>query len=78
MISNSTLVIDLGRYADGPSIPLSVINVQQGLRCRFRVISMSCHPFFNFIIDGHRMTIIEVDGTEVQPVEVDSVPTLSG
>ena len=78
MNANSTLINGQGRYAGGPSTPLSVINVQPGLRYRFRVIATSCDPSFNFTIDGHRMTIIEVDGTEVQPVEVDSIPILAG
>ena len=39
---------------------------------------MACDPSFNFTIDGHRMTIIEVEGTEVFPVEVDSIPILAG
>ncbi|KAG9317027.1 laccase [Chiua virens] len=75
---NSTLINGRGRYANGPSAPLSVLNVTSGLRYRFRVVSMSCEPAFNFTIDGHRMTIIEVDGNEVTPVEVDSIPILAG
>ena len=75
---NSTLINGRGRYPCGPSTPLSVINVQQGLRYRFRVVATSCKPSFNFTIDGHRMTIIEVDGTEVHPVDVDSIPILVG
>ncbi|KAF8551377.1 laccase [Imleria badia] len=78
VIPDSTLINGRGRYDGGPSTPLSVINVKQGLRYRLRVVSMSCHPSFNFTIDGHRMTIIEVDGSEVQPVEVDSIPILAG
>ncbi|KAF8434370.1 laccase [Boletus edulis BED1] len=76
VIANSTLINGRGRYAGGPSAPLSVVNVQQGLRYRFRLVSIACDPSFNFTIDGHRMTIIEVDGTEVEPVEVDSIPIL--
>ena len=78
MEANSTLINGKGRYSGGPSTALSVTNVQQGLRYRFRVVSMSCDPSFNFTIDGHRMTIIEVDGNEVEPVEVDSIPILAG
>ena len=78
MIADSTLINGRGRYPGGPLTPLSVINVQQGLRYRFRVLSTSCDPAYNFTIDGHRMTIIEVDGIEVQPVEVDSIPILVG
>ena len=78
VVADSTLINGRGRYADGPSTALSVINVQPGLRYRFRLVSISCDPSFNFTIDGHRMTIIEVDGTEVDPVEVDSIPVLVG
>ena len=39
---------------------------------------MSCDPSFNFTIDGHRMTIIEVEGNEVEPYEVDSIPIYAG
>ncbi|KAF8553019.1 laccase [Imleria badia] len=78
VVPNSTLINGLGRYDGGPSTPLAVISAQQGLRYRFRVVSTSCNPSFNFTIDGHRMTIIEVDGSEVQPVEVDSIPILAG
>ncbi|KAG9309086.1 laccase C [Chiua virens] len=76
--ANSTLINGLGRYSGGPVSPLAVINVQQGLRYRLRVVSMSCDPQFNFTIDGHRMTIIEVDGNEVTPVQVDSIPIFAG
>ncbi|KAG9308843.1 laccase [Chiua virens] len=78
VVSNATLINGRGRYSDGPSIALSVVNVTHGLRYRFRVVSLSCDPSFNFTIDGHRMTIIEVDGNEVEPVEVDSIPILAG
>ena len=77
ILANSTLINSKGRYSGGPSVPLSVVNVRQGLQYRFRLISMSCSPSFNFTIDGHRMTIIEVDGTEVEPVDVDSIPILA-
>ncbi|OJA14707.1 hypothetical protein AZE42_04374 [Rhizopogon vesiculosus] len=36
--NNSTLINGLGRYPNGPKSPLAVINVEQGLRYRFRVI----------------------------------------
>ncbi|KAG8221176.1 laccase [Butyriboletus roseoflavus] len=78
VVPDATLVNGLGRYAGGPSTPLSVTNVQPGLRYRFRVVSLSCNPSFNFTIDGHRMTVIEADGDEVEPVEVDSLPVLAG
>ncbi|KIJ21196.1 laccase [Paxillus involutus ATCC 200175] len=76
--ANSTLINGRGRYAGGPLQPLTVIDVTPGLRYRFRVIGLACAASFNFTIDGHRMTIIEADGDEVVPVEVDSIPVLAG
>ncbi|KAH7914601.1 laccase [Hygrophoropsis aurantiaca] len=73
VIPNATLINGLGRYPGGPSSPLSVVNVEHGKRYRLRIIGLSCHPWFNFTIDGHKMTVIETDGTEVDPVEVDSL-----
>ncbi|KAG1789574.1 Cupredoxin [Suillus variegatus] len=76
--SNSTLIDGLGRYPGGPKSPLSVINVEQGKRYRFRIIGLSCDPSYNFTIDGHTMTIIEADGIETVPETVDSLPVLAG
>jgi iron transport multicopper oxidase len=76
--NNSTLINGLGRYPGGPMTPLAVINVEQGKRYRFRVIGLSCHPSYNFTIDGHSMTIIEADGVETVPVTVDLLPVLAG
>jgi len=58
--------------------PLAIVNVEQGKRYRFRVIGASCDSWFNFTIDGHKMTIIEVDGTEIIPVHVDSLAVFAG
>jgi len=58
--------------------PLAVINVEQGMRYRFRVIGLSCDPSYNFTIDGHTMTIIEADGVETIPETVDALPVLAG
>ena len=52
------------------------------MRCynsyRFRLLSISCDTNFTFSIDGHQMTVIEVDGTNVQPLVVDSIQILAG
>jgi iron transport multicopper oxidase len=45
---------------------------------RFRLVSISCDPSFTFSIDGHSMTIIEVEGTNVQPLVVDSLDIFVG
>ncbi|KAI0059379.1 laccase [Artomyces pyxidatus] len=71
---NSTLINGLGRYSGGPTnAPLAVVNVQRGKRYRIRLVSISCDPNFTFSIDSHQMTIIEVDGSNVQPLLVDQI-----
>ncbi|EIN14730.1 laccase [Punctularia strigosozonata HHB-11173 SS5] len=77
-VADSTLINGLGRYAGGPSSPLAVIHVVWGLRYRFRLVSISCDPNFTFQIDGHKFTIIEVDGVNHQPLEVDSLQIYAG
>ncbi|KAJ7625705.1 laccase [Roridomyces roridus] len=76
--ANSTLINGLGRYQDGPASPLSVIEVKKGLRYRFRVINIACDPNYTFSIDGHQITIIEVDGVSHQPTTVDSLQIFVG
>jgi hypothetical protein len=45
---------------------------------RFRLVSISCDPNFTFSIDSHVMTVIEVDGTNVKPLQVDSIQIFAG
>ncbi|KAI0297807.1 laccase 3 [Multifurca ochricompacta] len=77
-VFNSTLINGLGRYAGGPSVPLAVVNVLSGMRYRLRLVSISCDPNFTFSIDSHQLTIIEVDGNNVQPLVVDSLQIFAG
>lgn len=57
--ADSTLINGLGRYASGPTSPLSVINVTARRRYRFRLVAISCDPNYIFSIDGH--TMVNVD-----------------
>ncbi|EIN14729.1 laccase [Punctularia strigosozonata HHB-11173 SS5] len=77
-VADSTLINGLGRYAGGPSSPLAVVHVIKGLRYRFRLVSISCDPNFTFQIDGHKFTIIEVDGVNTQPLVVDQIQIFAG
>ncbi|KAJ7129888.1 laccase [Mycena crocata] len=77
-MANSTLINGLGRYLNGSLSDLAVINVAHGKRYRFRLVSISCDPNFIFSIDGHSMTIIEVDGVNHQPLVVDSIQIFAG
>ncbi|KZV76831.1 multicopper oxidase [Peniophora sp. CONT] len=78
---NSTLINGKGRYIDafGENLTneLAVVNVVAGTRYRIRLVSMSCDPNFIFSIDNHQMTIIEVEGTNVQPLVVDQIQILA-
>jgi iron transport multicopper oxidase len=76
--ADSTLINGKGRYAGGPTVPLSVINVQPNKRYRFRLVSISCDPNYIFSIDGHTMTVIEADGVNTQPYTVDSIQIFAG
>ncbi|KAG6878856.1 hypothetical protein C0992_007119 [Termitomyces sp. T32_za158] len=75
---DATLINGLGRSVNGDATPLAVINVVQGKRYRFRLVSISCDPNYIFSIDGHNMTIIEVDGVNHQPLTVDSIQIFAG
>ena len=58
---------------------LSVINVEYGKRYRFRIVSISCDPWYTFSIDGHSLTVIEADGEAVVPVrQIDAVKIFAG
>ncbi|TFK45381.1 A fully functional laccase from the Ligninolytic fungus Pycnoporus Cinnabarinus [Heliocybe sulcata] len=58
---------------------LSQIEVEHGKRYRFRLINTSCDPYYNFTIDGHKMTVIEADGVTVESVsEVDQIQIHAG
>ena len=65
---DSTLINGKGRYAGGPTAPLSIINVRRNRRYRMRLVSLSCDPNWTFSIDDHTMTIIEVDAVNVEPL----------
>ena len=43
-----------------------------------RLVSMSCDPNYIFSIDGHNMTIIEVDAINHVPHLVDSIQIFAG
>ncbi|THU97492.1 laccase precursor [Dendrothele bispora CBS 962.96] len=74
----STLINGQGRYAGGPSIDLSVINVRQGKRYRIRLVSLSCDPNWVFSIDNHNFLVIEVDGVNTKPTLVSSIQIFAG
>ena len=70
----SNLINGRGRQPSLPGtendVALSVVNVEPDKRYRFRVINAACITAFNFSIDGHDMTVIEIDGVETIPHKV--------
>ncbi len=64
------------------SVLCLVLELKTTYRChnsyRFRLVSISCDPGFLFSIDNHTMTVIEVDGTNVQPLPIDAVELFAG
>ena len=53
-------------------------DISRHISYRFRLVSISCDPNFTFSIDGHNMTVIEVEGTNVQPLLIDSIQIFAG
>ncbi|KAF9153475.1 laccase [Actinomortierella ambigua] len=70
---DSGLINGNGRYSGGPSVPWSVTNVLRARRYRLRLVNTGISTPFFFSIDGHQLTVIEVDGVNVQPVNIDKL-----
>ncbi|TFK67402.1 Cu-oxidase-domain-containing protein [Pluteus cervinus] len=75
---DTTLISGKGRWGSDPTADLAVINVAAGNRYRFRLVSISCDPQFDFSIDGHSLTIIEADGVSTEPYTVDKLTIFAG
>ncbi|KAF9441138.1 multicopper oxidase [Macrolepiota fuliginosa MF-IS2] len=76
--ADSTLINGKGRYPDGPSVDLAVVNVEQSKRYRLRLVSISCDPDFMFSIDNHELTVIEVEGTPVEQYTINTIHIFAG
>ncbi|KAH8833988.1 laccase [Flagelloscypha sp. PMI_526] len=72
-IPDSGLVNGKGRFNGGPAVPWARVNVEAGKRYRFRLINISGYGHFTFGIQGHQLTIIEVDGINHEPLTVDQL-----
>ncbi|CAG8492805.1 9033_t:CDS:2 [Dentiscutata erythropus] len=72
-IPDSGLISGKGQYSDKNS-ELATYKVQKGKKYRFRVVNTGAYAFYTFSIDGHKMKVIEVEGTYVEPFEVTTLP----
>jgi len=68
----SALVNGKGRFGASKS-PLSVFAVKRKQRVRFRLANIGSTYEMRVRLDGHRMTVIAVDGIPTAPATVDSV-----
>jgi len=56
----------------------SVFHFLPGRRYRLRLINTSAAAAFLFSVDEHKLQVIEVDGTDINPIMVDSLPINTG
>ncbi|GLJ51149.1 hypothetical protein SUGI_1088720 [Cryptomeria japonica] len=61
-----------------PQFSPTLLPVKSGSMYRLRIASMASLSSLNFIIQGHKMTVVEADGHYVEPVEVDNLDVYSG
>ncbi|KAG6856312.1 hypothetical protein H0H87_005591 [Tephrocybe sp. NHM501043] len=59
-IMDSGLINGVGRYIGGSKVTRARVNVVAGKRYRLRVINISAYAGYQFSIEGHSLTIIEV------------------
>jgi FtsP/CotA-like multicopper oxidase with cupredoxin domain len=64
----------------GPALTdqLSVIPVEVGKTYRFRIINDAQLVMMNIAMTGHNMTIVQVEGTNVEPITVSSLDLAPG
>ncbi|KAF9550256.1 hypothetical protein EC957_001163 [Mortierella hygrophila] len=54
--------------------PMSVFDFKAGTTYRVRIINSGSFADFQFSIDNHNLTVIEADGVDMQPVQVQRLP----
>ena len=55
-----------------------VISVEAGKTYRLRIINVAALSYLNFGVEGHSLTIVEADGTFVDPYKVDFLEINAG
>jgi multicopper oxidase len=69
----SALINGKGRFDPSSEAPLEIYEVKPRDRIRFRIINSSSTYAFRFAIDGHRLSVIAVDGALTKPEEANSL-----
>ncbi|KAK9721357.1 hypothetical protein K7432_003501 [Basidiobolus ranarum] len=66
------------RCRKASSCGYDIINVKPGRTYRFRIIGAMLSTYLSFVIPHHTMTVIEVDGFYVEPVQLDHLEINAG
>jgi FtsP/CotA-like multicopper oxidase with cupredoxin domain len=74
--NNSLLCLDTCQ--GDPLALLATVNVTEGQTYRLRIINSGQLVLMNFAIAGHNLTIVQVEGTNVEPVPVNSLDIAPG
>ncbi|KAJ3090909.1 hypothetical protein HK102_002294 [Quaeritorhiza haematococci] len=69
---------ECGPGANAPCPPRPVFKCEKGKRLRLRIINTSAMGQFDFSIDGHTMTVIELDGVNHVPYATDDFTIYAG
>ncbi|KAJ2930965.1 hypothetical protein H1R20_g6128, partial [Candolleomyces eurysporus] len=77
-VPDSGTINGIGRYVGGPSVTRARVNVVQGKKYRLRIVNISAYGSFEFSIENHPITIIEVDGVSHVPKTVDGFEIFVG
>lgn len=74
--NNSLLCLDTCQ--GDPLALLSMVNVTEGMTYRLRLINSGQLVMLNFAIEQHNLTIVQVEGTNIEPVNVTSIDIAPG
>jgi len=75
---DSSLMNGRGRYPEHLPYPLSEHRLTAGVENRFRLVSASNLYAYEVLADGHSITVIALDGYNIQPLSVDLFIILPG
>ncbi|KAG0589586.1 hypothetical protein KC19_1G032000 [Ceratodon purpureus] len=64
--------------ATNPSCAPHVMPVNPGKTYRLRIASVASLSSLNFILEGHKLTVVQADGRYVKPFQVDNLNVYSG
>lgn len=64
--------------ATNPQCAPHILPVKSGKTYRLRIASVASLAALNFLVQGHKMTVVEADGHYVEPFEVDNLDVYSG